>query len=340
METVPSVVTHKNCVTKKKVRQHNITMIGDSFLRGIRENVKASITDKFGIYSVVKPGCELNNLLQSAKSVTGNLTHKDVIFICGGSNDFNFDKDESVIDHIMEFIKTNNHTNIVLANVPTRYDLSNYSQVNKGIRSYNEKLRKITKEHKQVALIEIDIDRKYHTQHGLHFNKLGKLLFSNKITQMIYLILGDKQKHSTVMNEKYGNQGDESEVDGKNSSQVNKDIRNNEDIIKLTQNGVNKSGEEKFNQDEDETTSDNSDDKNGEVRCSQTINKVFLTQELECDEENKGVNKSVIFEQTQDITDNTQPNKDKIVIFEQTQDITDNIQSDSVDYILITNLMH
>jgi len=97
------------------------------------------------------------------------------------------------------------------------------------------------------------------------------------------------------MNEKYGNQGDESEVDGRNFNQVNKDIRNNEDTIKLTQNGVDKNGEEKFNQDEDETTSDNSDDRNGEIRFSQTINKVILTQELECDEENKGVNKSVIF---------------------------------------------
>ena len=118
------------------------------------------------------------------------------------------------------------------------------------------------------------------------------MLFSNKITQIIYLILGDKQKQSTVMNEKYGHQGDESEVDERNSNQVNKDIRNNEDIIKLTQNGVDKSGEEKFNQDKDENTSDKSDDKNGEVRFSPTINKVILTQELEGDEENKGVNKN------------------------------------------------
>ena len=133
MESVPSVLTHKNSVTKKKVRQHNLTMIGDSFLRGIRENVEASLTDKFGMYmySVVKPGCELNTLLESAESVTGSLTHKDVTFICGGSNHFNFHKDESIIDHIMEFITTNNHTNIVLANVPSRYDLSYYSQVNK-----------------------------------------------------------------------------------------------------------------------------------------------------------------------------------------------------------------
>jgi len=93
----------------------------------------------------------------------------------------------------------------------------------------------ITKEHKQVALTEIDIDRKYHTWHGLHFNKLGKLLFT---TQMIYSILGNKQKQSVVMSEKYEIQGDKCEVDGRNSNQGNKGIRNNEDIIKLSQNGV------------------------------------------------------------------------------------------------------
>jgi len=87
---------------------------------------------------MVKPGCELITLLESVNSASGSLTQKDVIFICGGSNDLNFDKDEPIIDHIMESIKTNNHTNIVLANVPIQYDLSHYSQVNKGIRSYKK----------------------------------------------------------------------------------------------------------------------------------------------------------------------------------------------------------
>jgi len=183
-------------------------MIGDSFLRGIRENVELSLNNKFGIYSMVKSGCEFNTLLESANSASGSL------FICGGSNDLNFDQDEPITDHITEFIKINNHTTIILANVPIQYDLSYYSQVNKGIRSYNKKLMEITKEHKQVALREIDIDRKYHTRHGLHFNTLRKLLFSNKITQAIYSILGNKLKQSTVMSEKYRIQGDESEADG------------------------------------------------------------------------------------------------------------------------------
>ena len=66
------------------------------------------------------------------------------------------------------------------------------------------------------------------------------------------------------MSEKYGILGDASEVDGRNSNQGHKDFGNSEDTIKLTQNGVDKNSEERLNQDEDETTSDNSNDKNDE----------------------------------------------------------------------------
>ena len=99
----------------------------------------------------------------------------------------------------------------------------------------------ITNKHKQVALIEIDVDRKYHTRHGLHFNKLGKLLFSNKIAQAIYSILSKELKQSTVTSEKYGVQGDESKIDGRNSNEGNEDIRND------------RNSEERFILDEDES---------------------------------------------------------------------------------------
>ena len=81
-------------------------------------------------------------------------------------------------------------------------------------------MREITKEHKQVALIEIDVDKKYHIQHGLHFNKLGRLVLTDKVTQMIYSVLGNKQKQSIVMSAKYEIQGDENEVDGRNSKET------------------------------------------------------------------------------------------------------------------------
>jgi len=43
-----------------------------------------------------KPGCELN-ILESANSVLGSLTLRDIILICGDSNDFYTDKGESVL---------------------------------------------------------------------------------------------------------------------------------------------------------------------------------------------------------------------------------------------------
>jgi len=56
MKSVSSVVTYKDSVTRNKPRQHKVTMIGDSFLRGIRENVELSLSNEFSIYSMVKPG--------------------------------------------------------------------------------------------------------------------------------------------------------------------------------------------------------------------------------------------------------------------------------------------
>jgi hypothetical protein len=66
-----------------------------------------------------------------------------------------------------------------------------------------DKLTEIGNTHRQVDLIEINTDRKYHTRHGLHFNKLGKSWFSKKITQMIYSIVRNKQKNN-IMSESSG----------------------------------------------------------------------------------------------------------------------------------------
>jgi len=126
-----------------------------------------------------------------------------------------------------------------------------------------------------------------------------------------------KVKQSIVMSEKQEIQGGENEADGRNSNQGHKDFRKNEDTIKLIQNDVDSNNGEKFNQDKDQTVSDNSDEKNVEGKYSQ-INKVVVSQELECGGDKKGVN------------------KDKTMILEETQDITDNTQSECVDKIVET----
>jgi hypothetical protein len=59
--------------------------------------------------------------------------------------------------------------------------------------------------------------------------------------------------------------------------QGHNDFRNNEDTIKLIQNDVDRNSEERFNQDEEETISDNSANNNVEEKYSQINNKVVVS---------------------------------------------------------------
>jgi hypothetical protein len=107
-KTVSSERICGNNVSKNKLSQHTVSMIGDSFLRGIRDNVDLSLSNKFNTYSMVKPGGDLKTILESAKYAAENLTLEDVIVICGGSNDFSLEQAEPTTDHIREFVKTYN----------------------------------------------------------------------------------------------------------------------------------------------------------------------------------------------------------------------------------------
>jgi len=77
------------------------------------------------------------------------------------------------------------------------------------------------------------------------------------VTGLIQKETGNKPKQSTEMRKKCGIQGKENEVDEKNTSQGNRDI-------KSTQNYANRNSEERLNQIEDEASSYNNDVKSDE----------------------------------------------------------------------------
>jgi hypothetical protein len=234
-----------NNIKVKKFAQHKVEMFGDSFLRGSRENVDLSLSSKISLHSLVKPGCKLNCLIKSTSNTVRKLTQKDAIVICGGSNDLNQDdpsisdlsqnKVKSAISSIRKFIENSNHTNIIIVNVPNRYDLPYQSPTNVGIRSYNAELMELSSKYDQVTIIESGLKRKFHTRHGLHFNRQGKLVFSNKMAQVIHMTLGKRNEHKTEPKNKSANHElekqrvpiDDNETmdeEGKNSSSSKGDL--------------------------------------------------------------------------------------------------------------------
>ena len=106
-----------------------------------------------------------------------NLTLDDMIILCYGTNDLDLKKKFScTFQNIKKFLMKNNHTNILLMNIPHRYDKHNSWHVNKIITVLNKKLQKLVKVNPHISFLETFNDRNLYTNHSLHHNKLGKIL--------------------------------------------------------------------------------------------------------------------------------------------------------------------
>jgi hypothetical protein len=57
-------------------------------------------------------------LVNSANSDIMSLFKSDVLIFCGGANNVGKNNSSKALHHIMDFIKTNKHTNIILVTVP------------------------------------------------------------------------------------------------------------------------------------------------------------------------------------------------------------------------------
>jgi hypothetical protein len=75
---------------------------------------------------------------------------------------------------INQFVTKNGHTNIILGEIPNRYNTSGFSAVNQKIMVLNRKLKKYSKSNTHVDIMETVQERKYYTSHGFHMNALGK----------------------------------------------------------------------------------------------------------------------------------------------------------------------
>jgi hypothetical protein len=103
-------------------KDHKVLIIGDCHTRLCATKVKAEIKDKYDVQGLVKPGARAGTLANTANSDITNLTKNDVVIFCGGANNFAKNNSKMALRHIRNYIKSNNHTNIILVSVPRMYD--------------------------------------------------------------------------------------------------------------------------------------------------------------------------------------------------------------------------
>jgi hypothetical protein len=86
----------------------------------------------------------------------------------------------------MKFFQDSDKSNIIMLDIPHRRDLPDNLHVNKDIKTFNSRLKKITKLFKHVTVLEFRFIRNCFTQHGLHLNGYGKGLLAKQLASLIY----------------------------------------------------------------------------------------------------------------------------------------------------------
>ena len=108
--------------------------------------------------------------------------------ISAGANDVYKNNSKVALVKTIKIIQNNSHTNIILLQTPHRYDLVEYSCVNRAIQAFNYKLREVANSFNHVTLLEWNHNREYFTKHGMHLNKRGKGLVSKLLALEIMKI--------------------------------------------------------------------------------------------------------------------------------------------------------
>jgi hypothetical protein len=147
--------------------------------------IKNQIPSNFEVSGYVKTGAWSSILKNTASVEVRNLTKKDFVIIWYGSNDVSSNNTSSGVRNILQLVMNNSHMNIIVVNVPYRYDILESSYVNGEVALFNRKLEKYLKLFNWVTLLTTDCSRSNFTKHGMHLNNLRKSNASKQIVKCI-----------------------------------------------------------------------------------------------------------------------------------------------------------
>jgi hypothetical protein len=170
--------------------QHKVFVLGDSHLRGSVVKIRSELSAKFEVTGVFKPGASAEKIVNTSADDLQNLHTQDVIVLNAGANDVYKNNKGVALTQITKFIQRNYGTNIIILDIPQRYDLSLSSCVNSEIEEFNRKLKRIVTSYNHASLLETNLKREFFTRHGLHWNKLGKALVVKLILLRINKLIG------------------------------------------------------------------------------------------------------------------------------------------------------
>lgn len=104
------------------------------------------------------------------------MTPKDTLIVMVGGNDFVRSEGHKAVKNLYKGLKSTANTSVYEVGVPHRHDLTDYSCVNREVKSTNNKLTKVCKSYPNVKFVYLELLIKSNLiRHGLHLNNITKV---------------------------------------------------------------------------------------------------------------------------------------------------------------------
>ena len=193
-------VCNNQAVTVRSI-EHKVKIIGDSHLKGSATRINQYLNTKYQLTSFIKPGANMNHLIQTQDKELKSLGKKDAIIISGGSNDMDNSNGEvnGILKMMHNFIVKYSNTNILIVNLPPRYDQPVTLKSKFDTQAFNQKLNNIVKRFSHVSVAEMCSERRFYTSHGLHMNHQGKEMFAKRTASKIKKLFEQPNKPKLII---------------------------------------------------------------------------------------------------------------------------------------------
>jgi len=184
-------------------KEHKVKVLDDSHPKDTAARIDQFLTSKFEVSSWIKPGATMDELVGTMENDFKDLEKSDVIVINGGANDVNSRRSQTInaVGNMACFVQQYNNTNIIIVNIPHRYDLDRTSVINSEIQVFNRQILKVAKAYSHVTTVDTDLDRKFYTRHSLHLNKRGKEWLAKGLAIQINRLVDDYTKNAEIFNQ-------------------------------------------------------------------------------------------------------------------------------------------
>jgi hypothetical protein len=148
------------------LKKNEVMFYSDSCGRDIPTSL-SKFNDDVSVFGEIRPGTKVIDVMKNCVRDSATFGPQDHIVIMGGANDIASNETKSCINVVKRTLSVVTCTNVIVLNIPSRYDLIGESRVNKEIRKANIDISKVCKRFRNVKILDIsNISRVYHTRHG------------------------------------------------------------------------------------------------------------------------------------------------------------------------------